>query len=124
MDISPAMDAIRAVGISQSVTANNIANVGTEGFEPSRVRFADGPGGVGVQVQSIRQDSPGGGLSETRPVPDGTDALEASTGRAASGTDLSREFVGLIQNGAGSSANLASVSAYEQLTGTVMDMKV
>ena len=47
------VQALKAIGTSTQVTANNIANVNTDDFEPSRVNLESGPDGEGVGVSSI-----------------------------------------------------------------------
>lgn len=51
--MTPNIQALHAVGMAQRVSANNVANVNTDGFLPSRVDFETGPDGEGVRVQRI-----------------------------------------------------------------------
>ena len=60
--MTPNIQALHAVGMAQRVSANNVANVNTEGFLPSRVDFETGPDGEGVRVQRIVRE----GSHETR----------------------------------------------------------
>lgn len=56
--MTPNIQALRAVSVSQQVLANNVANMNTDGFLPSRVDFETGPEGEGVRVQRIvKEDS-------------------------------------------------------------------
>ncbi len=60
--MTPNIQALHAVGTAQRASANNVANVNTEGFLPSRVDFETGPDGEGVRVQRIVRE----GSHETR----------------------------------------------------------
>lgn len=52
----PNIQALRAVSVAQRVSANNVANMNTDGFLPSRVDFETGPEGEGVRVQRIVEE--------------------------------------------------------------------
>jgi flagellar basal body rod protein FlgB len=54
--MTPNIQALRAVSVSQQVSANNVANINTNGFLPSRVDFETGPEGQGVRVQRIVEE--------------------------------------------------------------------
>lgn len=41
-----------------AVTAHNVANVNTAGFEPQRALYATGPQGRGVRLDAVSQRSP------------------------------------------------------------------
>ncbi|MDR3640782.1 MAG: flagellar basal body rod C-terminal domain-containing protein [Humidesulfovibrio sp.] len=95
--ISASVQALGALDVSLQATANNIANVSTEGFRSARADFSDGPGGQGVQVASIsRADS--------------------------SGVDLPREMVGLMQVDQAYTANASMIRTADETTGTVLNM--
>ncbi len=120
------LQALSAISTSVAVTANNVANVNTDGFKSSSTTFETGQNGQGVQVQEIRQDQSSGAYrQEVLP-------LETETGVMASqlqyvetsNTDLVRESVNLIQSQHAFSANIAAIRAQDDLTGTVLDMKI
>jgi flagellar basal-body rod protein FlgC len=124
MRVGSNIEALSAIAVQQSVTANNIANVNTDGFKASTATLETGPEGQGVQVQDIRQTSdPGPVLPSYQYGGPERGARDALPGHVeGSNTNLSREFVNLIKNENGYSANAVAVSAYEQQIGTILDM--
>jgi len=60
-----AAGALRAADASLSTTANNIANVNTNGFRSRSVNFVDGSGGRGVEVGSTPLNSTPGSVAFT-----------------------------------------------------------
>jgi len=101
------VSALSALGVAQQVSANNIANVSTDGFKSSSVAFESGPEGEGVRVADIRRSTSAG------PFIDGAEG---------SNTDIARETVDMISTGHAFSANVASVRASEEMTGHLLDM--
>ncbi|NJB67002.1 flagellar basal-body rod protein FlgC [Desulfobaculum xiamenense] len=99
--LAAAQSALDAFSTAQAVTANNIANVNTEGFAPSRVDFEErlGYGGVGVS--------------------DIVTADAAADG--ASGTDLAVEMTSLIVNERSFEASAAVVATQDEMLGTFLD---
>lgn len=64
-----AASAFKAASTSLDVTANNLANVNTAGFRSSSVNLTDGPGGRGVEVGAIAENTSPGPVSWTgRPL--------------------------------------------------------
>lgn len=106
MGIESAAQAISAGAVSQQVSANNLANVNTDGFEASSVEFEEGANG-GVQVSDIRRDTSDGPLLN---------------GVEASNTDVGREMVTMMKNEHLVGANAAVVRAQEEMTGHVLNM--
>ncbi|MGE4553496.1 MAG: flagellar basal body protein [Desulfovibrionaceae bacterium] len=92
------LSALRALSVGQAVTANNLANVSTEGFEASRAVYASGPEGQGVQVAAV--------------LPQG------------SGTDISRETVQMIADENAYSANAVAAASFGETLGALLDLKV
>ena len=90
-----------------AVSANNVANVGTEGFVPSRVEQRELPGG-GV-AGDVQQVDP---LAEVR-------ADRALL--APSRTDLAQEMVAQIKAATAYRASLASLRAEQETTGALLD---
>lgn len=154
------------------VTANNIANVNTDGFKASRVVLMSGPyQDEGVQVGAIYRDmSPGPavinhlGENDVRDRNDiaamgmrnsqenydtsvaqdvdrtqqanaadawnienyreGQNALARIQGMAeGSNTDIPREFTTLIMTENAYSANAATIRAWDELTGSILNVK-
>jgi flagellar basal body rod protein FlgG len=85
------------------VAANDIANMNTEGFRPSRVDAAEAPGQGGAVVESIRR-------SDTTP-PEGL-----------SGTDLAEEMTDLVVASVTFKANSSALRAQQVTTGFLLDV--
>jgi flagellar basal-body rod protein FlgC len=101
------LSAMDSLGVSQQVSANNIANVSTEGFKASSVALESGPEGQGVLVSAIRESTNVG------PMVDGAEM---------SNTDIGTEMVDMILTGHAFSANAAAVRVSEEMTGHLLNM--
>jgi len=101
------LSALSALGTAQEVSANNIANVSTDGFKVSSVVLESGPEGQGVQVAAIQQSTNAG------PMIDGVEG---------SNTDIGTEMVDMMRTGHAFSANVAAVRATEEMTGHLLNM--
>ncbi|MFW6236698.1 MAG: flagellar basal body protein [Desulfovibrionales bacterium] len=126
MNISPSMEAIRAFSRSMEVTANNIANVNTDGFRFSRVHFEAGPGGEGVRAQDAQESSRSGGLVRRDEVMENADGgfEQHSTMVESSNTDLAEEMVHLNIDSTGMEANIATLRTMEETTGHILNLLV
>jgi flagellar basal-body rod protein FlgC len=91
--------AMQAFGTALDVTANNIANVSTEGYHAKSAVLAEGSSGQGVQVA---------GVSVSK----------------AEGVDLTREMTGMMFAERGFEANATVVRAAEETTGHILDLIV
>lgn len=107
------LSALRAFGTKMAVTANNIANMQSEGFKKSRVVLNEGSRGD-VEVQIDRVDTPGhrvveieGGVSQEKEL---------------SNVELEEEIVATIQAQRGHEANLKSIQTQEEMLGAVLDI--
>jgi len=89
------ISALSALGTVQQVSANNVANVNTDGFAAGSVTLESGPGGQGVRVGDIRE---GGG------------------------TDLATEMVTMMRTENAFSANTTAIRATEEMTGHLLNM--
>ena len=110
--IYPAISALTGFGQKLGVTANNLANVNTDGFKKSRAVFEEAsPGGVIVTINKV--NSPGSPLPPDR-----------DTGNVAesSNVTLEEEMVSLITTQHGYTANAKMVQAEEDMLGTVLDI--
>jgi flagellar hook protein FlgE len=85
------------------VTANDVANVNTAGFRPSRVDAAEAPDRSGAVVESIRP-------SDTAPPP------------GLSGTDLAEEMTDLVVAAAAFRVNAGALRAQYVTTGYLLDV--
>jgi flagellar basal-body rod protein FlgC len=89
------VSALSALGTVQQVSANNVANVNTDGFAAGSVTLESGPGGQGVRVGDIRE----GGA-----------------------TDLATEMVTMMRTENAFSANTTAIRASEEMTGHLLNM--
>lgn len=123
MNLDVSTQALSSHDLMFAVTANNIANVDTVQFNPSRVELEDGPGGKGVRVADVTEltrQQAAGGLAD-RPL--GLDPRERSSQSLESGNvDLAREMVDLIQTERAYSANITTVSSLDRTTGNIINM--
>lgn len=101
------LSALTAMSTRQEVTANNIANVNTDGFKSSSVALETGPGGQGVRVSAIQESSAPGAV---------VNGIETSN------TDLAGEMVDMITTGHAFSANAVAIRASEEMTGHLLNM--
>ena len=92
---SIAGSALQTIGISQQVTANNVANLSTDNFKSSRVTLQENDkGGVRTTVSST-QDS----------------------------VDISREAINLISNKHAFTANLSVIKVADDMTKELLGIK-
>ena len=101
------LSALDSLGVAQQVSANNIANVSTEGFKASSVALESGPEGQGVGVAAINESTNAG------PEVDGVEM---------SNTDIGTEMVDMMTTGHAFSANVAAIRASEEMTGHLINM--
>jgi hypothetical protein len=102
VNVSTSLSGLNAAQVMFDVTANNIANAATAGFQPSRVELgAVGPTN-GVAVTGITADP-------NAPVP------------GESGTDLAAEAVGVTTARLLYAANARAVSIEEETWGALFD---
>lgn len=120
LDASSNVQALSALGVSMNATASNIANSLTEGYQPLRAEFADGPGGQGVQVADVRP-AQGSGSFVAQSGETGL-AHQTTASGLVNGVDLAREMVGLMQTERAFSANATMVRAVEETTGHVLNL--
>ncbi|MBZ4648785.1 MAG: protein of unknown function domain protein [Desulfomicrobiaceae bacterium] len=105
------LSAISALGISQAVTANDVANMNTPGYRAKEARLESGPGDQGVRVAEIREDTSAGPL-----VPGPEDTLVEG-----SNVDLATEMVQMVQDEAAYAANAAAIRTQADMNGALLD---
>lgn len=107
-----ALSGIKALGTKIGVTANNMANMNTDGFKKSRAVLEQGhPSGVTVSIEEI--DTPGAIL----PAQDGSGAT-----RETSNVDLEEEMVNLITTPTAFSANIKTLKTWDEMTERLIDL--
>ena len=111
--VSTALSALTAFQKKMDVTANNIANVKTDGFKKSRVSMEEGPqGGVRARIQQI--DTPG---VPKEAFEDG-DIVEVES----SNVDLAEELTEMIPTEKAYGANLKTLRTSDQMLGSLLDI--
>jgi flagellar hook protein FlgE len=107
------LSALQAFGTKMSVTANNVANVSSEGFKKSRAVLEEGRNqAVTVDIQKI--DTPGPVVQDTH----GAEPVQ----RELSNVDLGEELPGTIPTSRGYEANLEIIRTRDEMLGTVIDL--
>ena len=110
--IYPALSALRAFGEKLGVTANNIANINTNGFKKSRADLEEAsPSGVNVSIHRV--ETPGA------PLPPDRDTGEPEE---SSNVSVEEEMVNLITTKQAYTANLKTIKAEEEILGTLFDI--
>lgn len=99
--------ALSALSKVQEVSANNVANMNTDGFKASSVVLESGPGDNGVRVSAIHQNNTPGPLAE---------------GGELSNTDVGREMTTMMFTENAFSANAVAIRVSEQMTGHLLNM--
>ena len=95
------------------VTANNIANINTDGFKKSRVVFEEkAVGGVEVDIQKI--ETPGNPIH----YKEGEKVMHTET----SNVDYAQEAVSMIMANTGSEANLRALQTEDEMLGSLLDI--
>ena len=124
--ISAAQSALSAFSTSMAVTANNVANINTDGYKSQDARLETGPDGQGVRVSAIvRDDSPGGYQPESVSGYNQAGVYEPSAGLVeTSNVDLARQTVDMIQTSRAFEANVVTIRSQDQMLGTLLDMRV
>ena len=117
--------ALGALSVSLQVSANNLANVNTNGFKQSDVRFETGPGDQGVRISEIRKDATPGSPVEAPVYPIVGRQYEQHMGWVeSSNTDVARQFVDMVSASKAWKANVATIRTADEMMGTLVDAVV
>ncbi|MFO8033095.1 MAG: flagellar basal body rod C-terminal domain-containing protein [Desulfohalobiaceae bacterium] len=122
MDSISDMGAFQSFGLRQQVSANNVANMNTQDFQPSRVSLEEVGNRQGVAPQTVEKT----GSLQQAGAEDNGDVVQIEAGQensegSPSGTDLSSEMVDMMQNQTAYSANASTVSTQSEMQGQLMD---
>ncbi len=109
--LDAALSALGAFGKKMDVSANNVANLNTEGFKKGRALLEDADPGVVVTLSRV--NSPGNPL----PPEDMTRKI-----RESSNVDVAEEIVNQQVTKSAFQANVATVKAGEQMLGSLFDI--
>ncbi len=106
--------ALQAYGGSQAVTANNIANVNTDGFDKQRAMMQEQePAGVSMEVETVESQ----GAIRIDDTDAGQEQVETSN------VDLNEEMPQMIENQRSFEANTKVIKTQDQMLGTLLDIK-
>lgn len=120
-----AASALNAFSVDMAVRANNIANVNTPEFHARNVTLTSGYQNQGVTVASITEDTtPGPILPDFAAANHGGTAVHTRGYLDGSNTDLAREFTGMIATQHAYTANAITIRTVNDMTGTLLDMKI
>ncbi len=126
MGINAGLSAFKAYGVRQDVAANNVANVNTNGYVPSRVDLEEAPSHNGVKVAQVRKETDQVNLSTREKQENKTEERNETYAQEMkekpSGTDLAREFVSMLENKNAYGANAQAIKAQENMTGEVLNI--
>jgi flagellar hook protein FlgE len=110
--LSSTVSSLQAHERKMSVTANNIANVNTNGFKRDRAVLQEGPAGD-VRVSLSKDMSP----APEDPLAPDAPGME----RELSNVDLADELTGMIPSEIGYKANLKTIRSRDEMLGTLLD---
>lgn len=125
MRIDTNVSALNALSTQMAVSANNVANVNTNGFQASRADLETGHGDQGVQVAAIQKDtSPGPAVPslERTQNPDTGQVQTSWQYVEGSNTDLAREFVNMTAAQNAYEANAVAIRTQDEMAGAVLDI--
>jgi flagellar hook protein FlgE len=129
LSLNTSLSALMAYGIKMGVHANNIANIYSEDFNKSRVRFQEGAGQT-VTAEIEQMDSPGfpvsgideNQITENEQNPADTASNDSLLDNITNNVDLATEMVGTSIAQSGYKANLKIIETQDELIGTVLDL--
>ena len=101
------VSAIKAFGTKMASISNNVANSQSVGYKKSRVLMMEQDNGQGVKIDFTRIDTPG---------------YLSATGEELSNVDLAEEFSAMIITQNGFEANVKMARAFDEMTGTLIDI--
>jgi flagellar hook protein FlgE len=111
--IQSTLSALKAFGDKMGVTANNIANVETEGFKKSRATLIEDPE-KNVTVNITRSDTPG---------PETVDTTGGQlTETEQSNVDLAEEIPQTVVAQRGYEENLSTIRTQDEMMKSVIDI--
>ena len=109
--LNNALSGLQAATAKMQVTANNVANARTDGYQTQRVDIVERPGGVEARTPAD--------TGTARPALPPTQAVSVS--RPPSDVDLAQEMVKLTANESFYLANVRALEAAHGMLGTLLD---
>lgn len=111
--VNSSISALNAFGKKMGITANNVANVNTDGYKKYQANMAGGAN-YDIQVEIRRVESPG----HTYQAFEGDQIVT----REASNVDLGEEIPEMINAKNGYAANLKAMQTQDKMLGTLLDI--
>jgi flagellar hook protein FlgE len=112
--LSSSISALIAFGKKLAVTANNVANLQSEGFKKSRALLEEGGhGGVAARIETV--NTPGVVITE--------EEEQGTVERELSNVDLEKEIPETILTQKGYQANLKTIETEDEMLGFLLDTK-
>jgi flagellar hook-associated protein FlgK len=108
--LNNALSGLQAATAKMQVTANNVANARTDGYQTQRVDIVERPGGVEARTPADVARPP-----VTAPT------VAAPVSRAPSDVDLAQEMVKMTANESFYLANVRALEAAHGMLGTLLD---
>ena len=120
------LSALKAYGVRQQVNANNIANVNTPNFNPSRTTMEEAPDRSGVRVQEIKKQGDELRIQKNENLlrTAREDEVQKNQKEEPSRTDLVTEFTQVIENKNVYNANAQAIKVNDQMTGEIVNKLV
>ena len=109
--LNNALSGLQAATAKMQVTANNVANARTDGYQAQRVDIVERPGGVEARAPA----------DVARPPPVTAPTEAAPVSRAPSDVDLAQEMVKMTANESFYLANVRALEAAHGMLGTLLD---
>lgn len=117
-----ASSALQAQTTEIHISAHNIANVSTGGYEPWRALSSTGPQGKGVKIDAlVREGQPLGGHDSR--ITHADKDITQTIGEDNSHTDIAREFSLMIDSHHAFDANASVIRAADEMLGTLLNIK-
>lgn len=125
MNISPNMQAMQVIDLSRRIGANNVANLNSRKFQGSGLAVETGPGGTGVRLQGVDLSSTRGPMFPAIEDEAGQNWMSPTAWGLVEGsnTELITEMVNSIRDTHFLRANVAVTRAWDDLTGTVLELR-
>lgn len=109
--IEAGISSLKAFEKRQAVSANNLANSETNNFKATSAHIEEGLNGS-LKLTTQIDDSPGTLLTE-----------EDGSAYQTSNVDIARELTDMIPTQHAYSANLTALKVYDDMNGTLLDLK-
>ena len=124
--ISSAQSALSALTTSMAATANNVANLNTDGYKSKEVRLETGPQGRGVRVADVAVDNSAGGYRPAAVNSQNEAGVHEPTAGLVetSNVDLAQQSVDMVETSRAFEANVAVVRTQDDMVGSLLDLRV